>query len=52
MAAKDKKGGPISPILFKFGVALAVSLGGVVYTFFRSKRIMPFKPNPSLRSPG
>ncbi|KAL8466053.1 hypothetical protein ACS0TY_035248 [Phlomoides rotata] len=46
MSVKDKKGGPISPILFKFGVALAASLGGVVYTFFRSKRIMPFKSNP------
>ncbi|KAI3455509.1 hypothetical protein Pfo_012172 [Paulownia fortunei] len=52
MAVKEKRDSPISPVLFKLGVALAFSLGGIVYTFFRGKRIKPSKPKPSLRSPG
>ena len=54
MAVKGKRDGPISPVLFKFGVALAFSLGGFVFTFLRSKRIMLPKPKPkaSPASPG
>lgn len=52
MAVKGKRDGPLSPVLFKFGVALAFSLGGIVFTFIRSKRIMLPKPKPSLPSPG
>ncbi|KAH6800468.1 hypothetical protein C2S52_000932 [Perilla frutescens var. hirtella] len=53
MAVKGKRGeGPINPVLFKFGVALAFSIGGIVFTFLRSKRIMLPKPKPSPRSPG
>ncbi|XP_042024354.1 protein CHUP1, chloroplastic-like isoform X2 [Salvia splendens] len=50
----SKRDGPISPVLFKFGVALAFSLGGIVFTFLRSKRIMlpKPKPKPSPPSPG
>ncbi|PHU15134.1 hypothetical protein BC332_16339 [Capsicum chinense] len=31
----------IRPIIFKFGVALAISLGGILFTFFRTKKIKP-----------
>ncbi|GFP83894.1 protein chup1 chloroplastic [Phtheirospermum japonicum] len=49
MAVKEKRDGPISPVLIKFGVALAFSLGGIVCTFLR---IGPSKSKPSLPSPG
>lgn len=52
MVVKGKRDSPISPVLFKFGVALAFSLGGIVFTYIRSKRIMLPKPKPSLPSPG
>ncbi|XP_057773248.1 protein CHUP1, chloroplastic [Salvia miltiorrhiza] len=52
MSVKGKRDGPISPVLFKLGVGLAFSLGGIVFTFLRSKRIMLPKPKPSLPSPG
>lgn len=52
MVVKGKRDSPISPVLFKFGVALAFSLGGIVFTFIRSKRNMLPKPKPSLPSPG
>ncbi|XP_015077901.1 protein CHUP1, chloroplastic-like isoform X1 [Solanum pennellii] len=29
----------IRPVILKFGVALAISLGGILFTFFRTKRI-------------
>ncbi|XP_042020831.1 protein CHUP1, chloroplastic-like isoform X2 [Salvia splendens] len=51
MAVKGKRDGPISPVLFKFGVALAFSLGGFVFTFLRSKRIMLPKPKPKSSPP-
>ncbi|XP_047960244.1 protein CHUP1, chloroplastic isoform X2 [Salvia hispanica] len=51
MAVKGKRDGPISPVLFKFGVALAFSLGGFVFTFLRSKRIMLPKPKPKASPP-
>ncbi|KAK6148793.1 hypothetical protein DH2020_016318 [Rehmannia glutinosa] len=44
MAVKEKRDNPIAPVLFKFGVVLAFSLGGIVYTFFRNKKIKPPKP--------
>ncbi|KAI3463293.1 hypothetical protein Pfo_019956 [Paulownia fortunei] len=52
MVAKEKRDIPIRPVLLKFGVALAISLGGILYTFFRTKRIKPPKSKPSQRSPG
>ncbi|KAK4427268.1 protein CHUP1, chloroplastic [Sesamum alatum] len=52
MGLKEKRESPMSPVLLKFGVALAFSLGGIVYTFFRSKRIKPSVSKPALNSPG
>lgn len=37
----------IRPVLMKFGLALAISLGGVVYTFVKIRRIEPSKSKPS-----
>ncbi|KAK4413818.1 protein CHUP1, chloroplastic [Sesamum alatum] len=34
---------PIRPVFLKFGVALAISLGGVIYTFSRTKKLKPSK---------
>ncbi|KAG8380041.1 hypothetical protein BUALT_Bualt07G0152300 [Buddleja alternifolia] len=52
MVDKDKRDVLVRPVILKFGVALAISIGGVIYTFFRSKRIKPSKPKPSNNSPG
>ncbi|KAL3633897.1 hypothetical protein CASFOL_022659 [Castilleja foliolosa] len=48
MALKEKRDDLISPVLIKFGVALAFSLGGIVCTFLR---IGFSKSKPSLPSP-
>ncbi|XP_019194170.1 PREDICTED: protein CHUP1, chloroplastic isoform X2 [Ipomoea nil] len=37
----------IRPVLLKFGVAVALSLGGILYTILRNKRIKPPKRPPS-----
>ncbi|KAK4375399.1 hypothetical protein RND71_006076 [Anisodus tanguticus] len=42
----------IRPIILKFGVALAISLGGILFTFFRSKRIKPSNSSSSSSSGG
>ncbi|KAK6787434.1 hypothetical protein RDI58_015959 [Solanum bulbocastanum] len=34
---REKK--DIRPVILKFGVALAISLGGILFTFFRTKRV-------------
>lgn len=48
MGVREKRESPINPVLLKFGLALAISLGGIVYTFFRGKRLIkPSKPKPS-----
>ncbi|PIN17098.1 hypothetical protein CDL12_10239 [Handroanthus impetiginosus] len=52
MGLKEKRESPVGPVLFKFGVALAFSLGGIVYSLFRSKIIKPSKSKPSLGSSG
>ncbi|KAK6128007.1 hypothetical protein DH2020_038254 [Rehmannia glutinosa] len=52
MVVKEKKDIPIRPVLLKFGVALVFSLGGIVYTYLRTKRIKPPKSKPSQHSPG
>ncbi|KAL2516304.1 actin binding protein family [Forsythia ovata] len=36
----------IRPVLLKFGVAFALSLGGILYTFFKTKKIKPNKSQP------
>ncbi|KAL8043274.1 hypothetical protein ABFX02_09G109100 [Erythranthe guttata] len=52
MAVRDKRDISINPVIIKFGLALALSIGGIVYTFFTSKRIKPSEPKPSLPNPG
>ncbi|KAK6153616.1 hypothetical protein DH2020_013255 [Rehmannia glutinosa] len=52
MVVKEKKDIPIRPVLLKFGVALVFSLGGIVYTYLRTKRIKPPKSKPSQHSSG
>ncbi|XP_059645098.1 protein CHUP1, chloroplastic-like [Cornus florida] len=42
MCVRLKRG--VRPLVLKFGVALALSLGGVLYTVLRSKRIEPGEP--------
>lgn len=37
----------IRPVLFKFGAALAFSIGGILFTILRTKK---FKPSRSLPS--
>lgn len=44
---KDKK--DIGPVLLKFGVVLALSFGGFLFSIFRSKRIK-FSGCPSSKS--
>ncbi|KAI7985517.1 hypothetical protein LOK49_LG14G01990 [Camellia lanceoleosa] len=45
-----KENRDIRPVLFKFGVALALSLGGILYSILRTKRIKPPQsPPPSDR---
>ncbi|KAF5931989.1 hypothetical protein HYC85_028160 [Camellia sinensis] len=45
-----KENRDIRPVLFKFGVALALSLGGILYSILRTKRIEPPRsPPPSDR---
>ncbi|KAL0380485.1 UNVERIFIED_CONTAM: hypothetical protein Sangu_0112800 [Sesamum angustifolium] len=43
MVVTERRELPIRPVFLKFGVALAISLGGVIYTFSRTKRIKPSK---------
>ncbi|KAL0463847.1 UNVERIFIED_CONTAM: protein CHUP1, chloroplastic [Sesamum latifolium] len=43
MVVAERRELPIRPVYLKFGVALAISLGGVIYTFSRTKRIKPSK---------
>ncbi|CAK9165325.1 unnamed protein product [Ilex paraguariensis] len=45
MMMKDKR--DIRPVLLKFGVALALSLGGILYSILRTKRIKPSQSPPS-----
>lgn len=40
----------IRPVILKFGVALAISLGGILFTFFRTKRIKPSNSSSSSNS--
>lgn len=51
MVASEKREIALRPIVVKFGVGLAISLGGILYTFFRSKGIKPSKLKPPLPSP-
>ncbi|KZV58819.1 hypothetical protein F511_18656 [Dorcoceras hygrometricum] len=51
MVASEKREISLRPVLVKVGVALAVSLGGILYTFLRSRGIKPSKIKPSLPSP-
>ncbi|KAL3840844.1 hypothetical protein ACJIZ3_025435 [Penstemon smallii] len=52
MMVKEKSDILVRPVLLKFGLALALSLGGILYTFFITKRNKPPKSKPSRRSPG
>lgn len=45
---RDKR--DIRPVILKFGVALALSLGGIIFTFFRPKRIKPSNSSSSSNS--
>ena len=36
----------IGPVLLKFGVALALSLGGIIFSVLRTKRIKPSRSLP------
>ncbi|EPS71089.1 hypothetical protein M569_03676 [Genlisea aurea] len=47
MEMKEKRGSLINPMLLKFGVALVVSFGGIVFTLFRSRTVNPSLPNTS-----
>ncbi|MCD7449329.1 hypothetical protein HAX54_051270 [Datura stramonium] len=47
---RDKR--DIRPVILKFGVAVALSLGGILFTFFRTKRIKPSDSSSSLNSDG
>ncbi|XP_051135723.1 protein CHUP1, chloroplastic-like [Andrographis paniculata] len=53
MGGKEKRGDPISPVIFKIGVALVFSISGFVYTFFRYKQGIkrPSKPTPHQSCP-
>ncbi|KAG8388382.1 hypothetical protein BUALT_Bualt02G0120100 [Buddleja alternifolia] len=51
MMVKGKRYLPIKPVHLKFGVALAISVGGILYTYLRTKRINPSKSKPSHLSP-
>ncbi|KAL3824413.1 hypothetical protein ACJIZ3_020442 [Penstemon smallii] len=52
MVVKVKKEIPLRPVLLKVGFALAISLGGILFTFFRTNRNKPPKSKPSQLSPG
>lgn len=47
---KEKR--DIRPVLLKFGVAFALSLGGILYTLFKNKKIKPDKSQPPQPSQG
>lgn len=47
---KEKR--DIRPELLKFGVAFALSLGGILYTLFKNKKIKPDKSQPPQPSQG
>lgn len=47
---RDKR--DIRPVILKLGVALALSLGGILFTFFRNKRIKPSNSSSSPTSGG
>lgn len=49
--ASEKREIALRPVVVKFGVGLVISLGGILYTFFRSKGIKPSKLKPPLPSP-
>ncbi|KAH0763981.1 hypothetical protein KY290_020054 [Solanum tuberosum] len=40
----------IRPVVFKVGVVLAISLGGIIYTIFRTRRIKPSNSNSNSKS--
>ena len=50
MMVKEQR--DIKPLLLKFGVALAISFAGFLYSRLRTKRINPSPPPPSPRSLG
>ena len=50
MMEREKK--DIKPLLLKFGVALALSFAGFLYSRFRTKRIKSSPPPPLPRSLG
>ncbi|KAG8388368.1 hypothetical protein BUALT_Bualt02G0118700 [Buddleja alternifolia] len=52
MLVKEKREILINHAHLKFGVALAISVGGIIYTFFVIKRIKPPKSKPLKVSPG
>ncbi|KAL0341952.1 UNVERIFIED_CONTAM: protein CHUP1, chloroplastic [Sesamum calycinum] len=47
-----EKGKSHKPCASEIWCGFGFSLGGIVYTFFRSKRIKPSVPKPALSSPG
>ncbi|XP_055831817.1 protein CHUP1, chloroplastic-like [Solanum dulcamara] len=47
---RDKR--DIRPVILKFGVALALSLGGILFTFFKTTRINPSNSSSSPNSGG
>ncbi|XP_073295839.1 uncharacterized protein [Primulina huaijiensis] len=51
MVAGEKRDFALRPVLVKFGVGFAISLGGILYTFFRSRGIKPSKLKPPPPSP-
>ncbi|XP_075524331.1 protein CHUP1, chloroplastic-like [Primulina tabacum] len=51
MVARGKREIPLRPVALNFGVALAISLGVILYTYFKTKRMKPPKPKPSQISP-
>ncbi|XP_073125808.1 protein CHUP1, chloroplastic-like [Henckelia pumila] len=51
MVAREKRDFALRPVLVKFGVGLAISLGGILYTFFRSRGIKPSILKSPLPSP-
>ncbi|GER45017.1 hydroxyproline-rich glycoprotein family protein [Striga asiatica] len=52
MWMKNRQDIPIRPVLLKFGVAFVISIGGIVFTLFRSRIIRPPQSKPSHPSPG
>ncbi|KAL8056117.1 hypothetical protein ABFX02_04G098700 [Erythranthe guttata] len=49
MVVREKGEIPMKPVIMKVGLAIAISLGGILYTYSRTRRIKPSKSKPSQR---